>query len=124
MPGYSNLQDLLASITETILSGDSDIDRVLKRHQVDSPDTRELVELIDTLYHSLNPVAPSPQFVRRLRNDLVGTDSSNVLVKVRRLPPRVQIAAGLALMAGVFLLSRRRGLGERDSKPQETLVAQ
>ena len=82
------------------------------------------MELIDTLYHTLTPVDPSPQFVRRLRQDLMGTDTSNVLVKVRRLPPRVQIAAGLALMAGVFILSRRRGAGERETAPQETLVIQ
>lgn len=124
MPGYSDLQDLLSSITDAILNGDSDVDRVLKRHEVDSPETRELVELIDSLYHSLNPVTPSPQFVKRLRSDLVGTDTSNVLVKVRSLPPRVQIAAGLALVAGVFILSRRRGLGERETAPQETLAAQ
>jgi hypothetical protein len=122
MAKYTDLQDLLAAITDSILSGNRDLERIVDPHELESPEVRDLVQVIDSLYQSLTPVTPSPRFVRRLREDLDGTDTSNVLVKVRRLPPRVQIAAGLALVAGVFILSRRRGAGEPEA--QETLVVQ
>jgi hypothetical protein len=62
--------------------------------------------------------------VRRLHQDLIGGESSNVLVRVRKLPPRVQLAAGLALMAGFVFLSRRRAHHETvDEQPQEVMSA-
>jgi hypothetical protein len=65
-------------------------------------------------------VQPSRRFVRRLKQDLVTPEDYNVLTRVRRLPPRVQIAAGIALIAGFMLLSRRRLVHDAHQEAQET----
>ena len=71
------------------------------------------------------PVEPSQRFVQRLHQDLISTEGVNVLVRVRRLPPRVQLAAGIALVAGFIVLSRRRtGSETRHEKAQERAAAQ
>ncbi|MAS35941.1 MAG: hypothetical protein CL610_18180 [Anaerolineaceae bacterium] len=102
------LQNLLAEITDVMLTTDADVDALANRFQVDSSDALHLMALVGLLNETLEPVEPSERFVRRLGQDLAGMDTSNVLVRVRKLPPRVQIAAGLALVAGFMFISRRR----------------
>ncbi|MBZ0303533.1 MAG: hypothetical protein K8J31_27590 [Anaerolineae bacterium] len=118
------MQNLLTALTDAMLSGDADIDHLIMEHQVDGGDVRSLIDVIDQLHRSMTPIQPSPRFVRRLHQDLVGMDTGNVLVRVRRLPPRVQIAAGIALVAGVMILSRRRAGSEDRQERQERAAAQ
>jgi hypothetical protein len=40
----------------------------------------------------------------------MGAPAQTVFSRIRSLPPRVQIAAGIALLAGCMLLQRRRML--------------
>jgi hypothetical protein len=117
-----DLQNLLASITDSLLSGDASMDQIIRDQG--SEEILAFIRLIDQLGQVFVPVTPSSRFVRRLRQDMIGTDSDNVLVRVRRLPPRVHIAAGLALVAGFVILRRRRGPGESDTSPQEAAAAQ
>ncbi len=118
------LQNLLAMLTDDLLTADGDVNTLAKRYQISSAEVRSLLDLIDQMNQSLVPVQPSERFVRRLHQDLIGADNSNVLVRVRKLPPRVQLAAGLALMAGFVLLSRRRPHnGVEDEQPQEAMSA-
>ncbi len=119
------LQDLLAAVTDALLDQDSTLDELMDQHQVTSASARGLLRLVGRLYQVFSPVQPSPRFVRRLRYDLVGSENGNVLGRVRRLPPRVQIAAGLALVAGFVILSRRRPLSPAlETETHETAAAQ
>jgi hypothetical protein len=124
MPNLSDtqMQNLLAAITDERLAG-SDISKLLNRHPVDAEELAALIQLIDQLDTVMIPVQPSRSFVRRLRQDLIGVENPNVLVRVRRLPPRVQIAAGIALVAGFMFLSRRRWVQVPSQEHQEHLAA-
>jgi hypothetical protein len=118
------LQNLLAILTDELLTAESDVHTLAQRHQLSSDEMRGLLELIAQMNGAFVPVQPSERFVRRLHQDLIGGESSNVLVRVRKLPPRVQLAAGLALMAGFVFLSRRRAHHETvDEQPQEVMSA-
>jgi hypothetical protein len=118
------VQNLLAAVTDALLEDDSTLDELIAQHQVTSVSAQGLLRLVNRLYQVFIPVQPSPRFVRRLRQDLMGQQNSNVLVQVRRLPPRVQIAAGLALVAGFVILSRRRpGSPTLEAETQETAAA-
>lgn len=116
------LQNLLALLTDELLTADCDVNMLAQRHQISSDEVRGLLEVVRQINESLVPVQPSERFVRRLQQDLLGGESSNVLVRVRKLPPRVQLAAGLALMAGFVLLSRRRAHQvAHEEQPQEAV---
>lgn len=118
------LQNLLALLTDELLTADCDVNTLAQRHQISSDEVRGLLDLIYQMNQSFVPVQPSERFVRRLQQDLIGGENSNVLVRVRKLPPRVQLAAGLALMAGFVLLSRRRSQhAAHDEQPQEVVSA-
>jgi len=71
-------------------------------------EVESFLQLIQRLHVALVGVQPSRRFVQRLRQDLIGQSQWNLVNRVRYLPPRVQIAAGIALIAGFILLSRRR----------------
>ena len=119
------LQNLLAALTDDLLAKNGDVHTLAERYQISSAEVHSLLELIDHMNQTFVPVQPSERFVRRLHQDLMGGESSNMLVRVRKLPPRVQLAAGLALMAGFVFLSRRRAHHvTHDEKPQEVMSAQ
>ena len=119
------LQNILAAVTGALLEDDATLDELIEQHHVTSTSARSLLQLVNRLYLTFTPVQPSTRFVRRLRQDLVGPENANVLGRVRRLPPRVQIAAGLALVAGFVILSRRRpGVTSIEADAQETTAAQ
>ena len=118
------IQNLLTSITDALLTGQTDMDQLEELQRDSSNDIKSLLHIIDQLEHVFISVQPSPHFVKRLRADLTGMDNSNMLIRVRRLPPRVQIAAGLALVAGFVILSRRRTNSDPVQEVQEAAIAQ
>ena len=101
------MQNLLSSMTDAILAGNHELDSVVAQYEVKSADFDQFRTLIDNMDRAFIPVQPSQKFLRRLRDDLTGMDNSGMFIRVRRLPPRVQIAAGIALVAGFVFLSRR-----------------
>ncbi|HLV35923.1 MAG TPA: hypothetical protein VKY59_12440 [Spirillospora sp.] len=118
------LQNLLTALTDDLLAQNGDVNSLAERYQISSAEVHSLLELIGQMNQAFVPVQPSERFVRRLHQDLMGSESSNVLVRVRKLPPRVQLAAGLALMAGFVFLSRRRAHHvAHDEQPQEAMSA-
>jgi hypothetical protein len=117
------LQNHLAAITDALFAGRDDIDTLIAKYDANSAELQQYARLINQLDQVFVPVQPSPRFVRRLGQDLSGADTSNMLVRVRRLPPRVQIAAGIALLAGFVLLSRRRPGSERRAEQHEVVSA-
>lgn len=104
----NHLQNLLAAVTDAILADENDIDRIVARYAVPRSEVQAFVNLIHRLHIAFVGVRPSPRFAQRLKLELMGVNQKGVIQRVRYLPPRVQIAAGVALIAGFMLLQRRR----------------
>ncbi|MBZ0296129.1 MAG: hypothetical protein K8L99_26460 [Anaerolineae bacterium] len=119
----SELQNLLSAVTDAILAEEADLDNILAQYQVPREQVTGFVALIKNLHQALVGVQPSKRFVRRLKQDLIATGNVNVLVRVRSLPPRVQIAAGIALVAGFMIISRRRLMTDAQEETQERVPA-
>jgi hypothetical protein len=117
------LEDLLSAVTDALLAeADSqNIEAIITRSRVPREDVRTYMQVINRLHVALVGVQPSRRFVRRLKQDLIGAPDRNVISRVRHLPPRVQIAAGLALVAGFMFLSRRRMAHESRQESHETI---
>lgn len=104
----SHLHTLLSAVTESILDEQHDLERIFARYQVPRAEFDALISVIDRLHRVLVRVRPSRRFAQQLKLELLDVPNHGVLQRVRFLPPRVQIAAGVALLAGFMLLSRRR----------------
>lgn len=100
--------DLLWAVTDALLRKDGDVDAVLRRYDVSRREYDGAVRLISRLHITLVGVKPSRRFVTRLKAELLGTPRRGVVGQIRHLPPRVQIAAGMALVIGFMLLARRK----------------
>lgn len=107
----SELENLLSAVTEALLA-DRDIDAIVDQYHVPRAAVDGLVALIRRLHVVLVGVQPSRRFVARLRHDLIGSPRYGMVSRVRYLPARVQIAAGVAVIAGFMILSRRRMLAD------------
>jgi hypothetical protein len=120
----SELQNLLAAVTDAIIHDEQDLDVIVSRYSVPRADVEGLMNVIKHLHVLLIGVRPSRRFAQRLRQDLMGQQQLNVINRLRYLPPRVQIAAGIALVAGFMLLSRRRFHAEFEDSPEEAPALQ
>jgi type VI protein secretion system component VasF len=100
------IQDFLTNLTDAILA-EEDIDQVYKKYNLAPGEAKDLVMLIMRVHTILVGIRPSKRFAQHLKQDLMGAPRMRVITRIRHLPPRVQIAAGLALVAGFFLLARR-----------------
>ena len=124
MANNLELENLLSAVTEAMLADDQrDLDSIVSRYAVPRQEVEGLIGVIRRLHMTLVGTQPSRRFVGRLRHELVGS-RYNVVARVRYLPPRVQIAAGIALVAGFMLLSRRRMIEETQHENQEIPVLQ
>ncbi|MGQ9887184.1 MAG: hypothetical protein ACUVSX_01725 [Aggregatilineales bacterium] len=102
-------EDFLAALTDALLAGNADPGALAAQHNVPRAQAESYARIISALQAALVPVQPSRRFVRLLRQNLIGPESTSVVASVRRLPPRVRLAAGLALLAGFALIVLRRG---------------
>lgn len=115
---YENhLEDLLSAVTDALLHEDMDnspetMDAIANRYRVPRGDVEGFTLLIRRIHIVLAGVQPSPRFVNRLRSELVGKPPRGVVARVRYLPPRVQIAAGVVAVMGFMLFTRRRLIGD------------
>jgi len=120
----TELEKLLAAVTDALLADDGgDVDAIINRYAVPRFEVDSLVALIRRLHLVLVGVQPSRRFVRRLKHDLTGHARRDVISRVRYLPPRVQIAAGVAFVIGFMLLSRRRLLADALRDKQQEVPA-
>lgn len=106
----TQLQNLLSAVTDALLSGQTVVDHVTRAYDVPGDQVDNLIGVIRRLHTALTGVQPSRRFVRRLKIELVGETDRNLVTRFRYLPPRVQIAAGVALVAGLMILRRRRSI--------------
>ena len=93
------LENLLSAVTDALLAERSDIDAIVSQYDVPRGSVDAMISLIRRLHLLLVGVQPSRRFVRRLKHDLIGSPRQGVLARVRYLPARVQIAAGVALIS-------------------------
>lgn len=116
---------LLAAVTDAILADEHDVETIVARYHVPRDQFEGALYLIHRLTDALVMVNPSKRYVRQLRADLIGhTPTYGLVSRVRYLPPRVQIAAGLTLLAGVAFLLRRRMTVESPTDTVEIPVLQ
>jgi hypothetical protein len=122
-PTDTQLEKLLSAVTDAMLADKkANVDAIIGQYDVPRADVDNLVSLIQRLHMTMIGVQPSRRFVRRLKHDLVGQQRRDVIATVRYLPPRVQIAAGVAFVLGFMLLSRRQMLlyAAREKQPEVT----
>ncbi len=121
----TQLQNLLAAVTEAILNDERDLDSIVSHYAVPRAEVEGLISVIKRLHVVLVGVRPSRRFAQRLRQDLMGQHPNGMINRLRYLPPRVQIAGGIVLIAGFMLLSRRRfASDEPEEQPQEAPALQ
>jgi chloramphenicol 3-O-phosphotransferase len=115
----SELETLLAAVTEAIIHDEQDLDQIVSRYAVPRGELEGLVNVIRRLHVVLVGVRPSRRFAQRLRLELMGQRQQGVIQRLRYLPPRVQIAGGIVLVAGFMLLQRRRAASLAEPDGQE-----
>jgi hypothetical protein len=122
---HNELENLLSAVTDALLADErTSLDHIVNRYSVPRSEVEGLIGIVRKLHVTLVGAQPSRRFVNRLRNDLVGAQRTNIVNRVRYLPPRVQIAAGIALVAGFVLLNRRRLMEDALHEAQEIPVLQ
>ena len=105
------LEDLLADQADALIA-----ETAFEGYKLSPGQAAEANELLDLAVHvseSLKPVAPSEEFLARLRGELAGQQQVTLLVRWRKLPPQYQLAAklgGLTITAGIMLLAARTGI--------------
>ncbi|MDZ4768044.1 MAG: hypothetical protein SGJ24_02860 [Chloroflexota bacterium] len=114
----SHLHNLLSAVTDAILSDSHDLDRIIARYKVPKGEIEALLKVIERLHIAFVSVRPARRFAQQLKVELLDLPQQGMLQRVRFLPPRVQIAAGVALLAGFMLLSRRRLRLPDDAAPE------
>ena len=105
----TEISNLLDAMTNSILDEQGDINRLIAQYKAPPAEVAGMVDLIESLKSVLNVQQPADDFVRGLKHELV-ENKERVLNRI--LPVRVQIAAGVALLAGFTLIFRRRLLDE------------
>jgi hypothetical protein len=108
------MQNLLDTVTEALIEG-RELEPILEQYGASYNDISSLVEIIGDLHTTLASQQPSDRFVRSVKYDLMGRQGG-IVARVRFLPGRIQIAAGLALVAGFALLAHRRISGDGQSR--------
>jgi hypothetical protein len=106
-----DIEALLAAHADAILAGR---EFALDNYQfgpAEAADVYPLLNLANRLREALRPIAPSDEFVNRLKNDLVGEQMPTLILRWRKLPAQYRMMArlgGLTLTAGLTLLAARR----------------
>jgi len=102
------MQDLLSAVTDALVADEGDVDEIVQQYAVPRSEVDGMLFLIQRLHLTLTGRQPSRRFANRLKRDLIGTRKWGLLWRIRSLPPRVQIAALVAVVAGFMLVLRRR----------------
>jgi hypothetical protein len=122
MTSQSAIENLLSAVTDALLQEEGDLETIIRHYDVPRGDVEGFIGLIRRLHVYMVGVQPSRRFVRRLKQDLIG-EQYGMIARFRHLPPRVQIAAGVALVAGFMIFQRRRMAVDSQEAP-ETAIAQ
>ena len=105
-----------------MLSGQTDPDDIIERHNISQDKVDELLDIVQFLQSELVIQKPSLVFVRDLKQDLVGQDG--MFTRLRYVPVRVQITAGLAVFSGFAYIMGKRVTGEDEEEEEDTSILQ
>lgn len=106
------VKEFLSEMTDHLLEDEADIPELAALHGIPTHEAYKFAQMVEHLEHTLLPVSPDPAFKKQLRAELFGAPPQTLFGRLRNLPPRLQFAAGLALVAAMALLGRKRFLGE------------
>jgi len=106
------LRDFLYDYMDAMDLPDADPARLAHKYDLDEADTAPFIDLTERLDAAIVDIEPSRQFKQSLRQDLLGEAPTTMFGRLRNLSPRLQFAAGIALLAAMALLGRRRFLSE------------
>jgi hypothetical protein len=115
----AEVQDILSSLTDALRDERANLEALMMQYELPREELDPFVSIIRRLRAALMPVKPSRRFVNRLRADLRGVPQYTVIDRIRFLPAQVHIAAGVALLAGFFMLITRRRVPTMQRKAQE-----
>ncbi|MGB1286621.1 MAG: hypothetical protein ACPG7F_08820 [Aggregatilineales bacterium] len=106
----ANMQELLSEMTEVLFfdAGTTEFDLLIAQSDVPHHEVDKFIPLMVDLYDSFPEVIPAPEFSTRLKSELTGAQYYRLMWRLRRLPPRVHMAAFMALMGGALIIWRRR----------------
>ena|SRR5262249_8788222 len=115
----SRITDLLAAHLDALIAAEDDGEQnefipSFEEYGLDSADamqTYDLLHLSSRLRETLTPVAPSDEFIARLKDNLVGEPQLTLMLRWRKLPSHYRLAAslgGLTITLGIVLITLRR----------------
>lgn len=118
----TDLRELLDDLRGALQSPDS-LDPASTPADAGQDDLENLVDIVQALHASMKPQQPRPDFAAGLRADLLN-EEPGVVERVRQMPPRVRLAAILAVFAGCGLLMLRRVFGSETAReaPEEAVA--
>ncbi len=109
----TRVQDFLDALTQATQQGNPNVLMLAARFDIPAAEARSLAQTVQRLDAAFVEVSPSAEFREQLKSDLVGeAPARGVFGRVRNLPPRLQVAAAVALFAAMTLLGRRRLMSE------------
>ncbi|PJF41289.1 MAG: hypothetical protein CUN54_02025 [Phototrophicales bacterium] len=118
------LENLLSAVTDALIAGDSNLDSIVNQYGVPRAEVNHLLWIIRRLHVTFVGVQPSEKFVRRLKQDLMGSRRRGIFYQIRHLPPRIQIVAGITLIIGLMFVQRRRTVADEVQESQEMAALQ
>ena len=118
----TKMENLLGELTDALLSGETDFDYIIEKHNISNDKVNEALGIVRLLQKELTIQQPSTAFVRELKQDLVRQDG--MFTRLRYVPVRVQITAGLAVFSGFAYIMGKRVTGEDDEEESDTSFLQ
>jgi hypothetical protein len=113
----TKMENLLGELTDALLSGETDFDYIIEKHNIPDDNVNEALAIVHLLQAELTLQKPSTEFVRELKNDLVG--QGGMFTRLSYVPVRVQITAGLAVFSGFAYIMGKRVTGEDQEEEQD-----
>lgn len=112
----AELEDLLALHLDALLTGSGDPITELSRtiNPAITAELSALTQIAEQIQPALIAVEPNPEFVARLRQELVTPTAPTLILRWRTLPPTAKLAArigGVTLGAGLMYLAGRGVFG-------------
>ena len=116
------MRDFLDDLTGRLQAG-GEFDPALAPAEAGHNDVEELAALVQALNTTMTPRRPRADFAERLRADLLD-GGPGFFARIRQMPPRLHVAAILAVFAGCGLLMLRRVFGSETAQdvPEEAVA--
>jgi hypothetical protein len=112
------LEGFLDALTDDTLDGETDLWGLAVRYDIPAAEAQSLADLVTQINTAFDDEdgGPSKAFKQQLRLELTGEpDVEGMFARWQKLPLRLRIAAGVALLAALTLLGRKRMLAQTRS---------